>query len=226
MDNYLRDRFRVVGAIAIVVAVITFFVLSFASSKEKYETAIVLKTLNSEIIQALLNSKNDNGIPGDWGWKNNSPSTKVIMRNFFKYLNVSNYCLDFDYGCFPVGGYSSLSGKNIAFNPMQYPSVQLSNGISIAVQAKGNCRKYNSVCALVYVDVNGADKPNVFGKDLFVFTIINNDTYAFVPYNNELSADMLKNDLLYGCNSNSESAMNCAAVISKNNWKIDSEYPW
>ena len=205
MDNYLRDRFRVVGAIAIVVAVITFFVLSFASSKEKYETAIVLKTLNSEIIQALLNSKNDNGIPGDWGWKNNSPSTKVIMRNFFKYLNVSSYCLDFDYGCFPVGGYSSLSGKNIAFNPMQYPSVQLSNGISIAVQAKGNCRKYNSVCALVYVDVNGADKPNVFGKDLFVFTIINNDT---------------------GCNSNSESAMNCAAVISKNNWKIDSEYPW
>ena len=61
---------------------------------------------------------------------------------------------------------------------------------------------------------------------LFVFTIINNDTYAFVPYNNDLSADMLKNDLLYGCNSNSESAMNCAAVISKNNWKIDSEYPW
>ncbi len=226
MDNYLRDKFRGVGAIAIVVVVITILVMYFSSVKDKYETGLILKTFNSEIIQAILNSKNDNGLPGDWGWKNNSDNSSLIVRKFFKYLKIDNFCSEFDYGCFSVNGYKSLNGKHSDINLLKYPAVQMNNGISMAVRAKGSCRKYNSVCAIVYVDLNGAEKPNVFGKDLFVFTIINNDTYAFVPYNNELSADMLKNDLLYGCNSNSESAMNCAAIISKNNWKIDSEYPW
>ena len=226
MDNYFRDRFRFLGVLAIIVCLIAFLVLSFASSKEKYKTALVLKTFNADIIQAILNSKNDNGNPGDWGWTLNANSSRVVTKKFFKYLNVSKFCSEFSYDCFPVNGYTSLNKKQSKINPSIFPSVELNNGITISVQSKGSCRKYNSVCALVYVDINGINKPNVLGKDLFVFTIINNDTYAFVPYNNDLSASMLKNDLIYGCNNNSEDAMNCAAIISKNNWKIDSDYPW
>lgn len=83
----------------------------------------------------------------------------------------------------------------------------------------------------MYVDINGHQKPNQVGRDIFVF-----DIYATAKQkNNRLKfwGEQYKiEDLIkisdYGCNKLAGifSGFNCGALIYKSGWNIPANYPW
>lgn len=226
MDDFLTSRYRTVGILTVLVIVAFFLVLLFVQYREKKNISMRLRVFYSDIVQSLLISKNMNGMPGEWGWKPGYKNVNLLNGNFFNYLKVEENCAQAPGTCMPNVAYKSIKEKETNINLYNFPSVRLRNGISLAVETIGKCKRTNQACALVYVDLNNVEEPNAFGKDLFVFTIINSGTVAFLPYDSYLSKDKLKDDINYGCNKISKIAMYCSGYLAKNDWIIDKDYPW
>jgi len=80
------------------------------------------------------------------------------------------------------------------------------------------------------VDVNGKLKPNIIGKDYFVFTI--QERYGLMPYGyanggrttygTNYNASDLLNDTPYGCH---HIGAYCSAYLMMNGWKMGNNYP-
>lgn len=66
---------------------------------------------------------------------------------------------------------------------------------------------------VVYVDLNGEKKPNIIGKDIFVFVYTDK---GFVPAGN----DRTKEFVAQNCSEDGSGVM-CASNIARNNWKFD-----
>lgn len=226
MDELSRNKFRSVGATAIIILAIFFVVLLFVQQREKKNISMKLKVFASDITQAILMSKNENGLPSEWGLKPGYKNVDILQHSLFKYLKISENCTEQPGTCFIDGNYKSIKEKETKFNLYNFPSVKMRNGISLAVETVSRCNKDNEICAIVYIDLNNTEQPNAFGKDMFVFSIVNSGVSPFRPYNHLVPLEGLKNDYKYGCNKDSEVAIYCAALIAKNSWKINASYPW
>ena len=225
MDRSTEKKFRALGAIIFVLVATFLLVAIFMQNKEKKDTSIKLKVLYSDMNSALNYAKITNGQLSYWGLMGGYKNTTTLNNNIFNNMNIEANCTIKQNNCFPETNYKSIKKKQTNINPSQYPSVRLKNGASISIETISNC-KYNETCAILYLDINGIEKPNALGKDLFVFTIINTDGNLVKPYGHDLPKDKLLNDTKYGCNKNSEAALYCGAYILKNNWKINKKYPW
>lgn len=226
MDDIQRKKLRAVGALAVlVIAILTIFFL-FLNAREKKNTALILRMFYSDMSQTFQFSMNTNGSPGEWGWHGGYKNAELINTYIAHYLRISENCIKKEGSCMPDVDYKSLNGKSANINLSKLPSVRLNNGIAFAVESIGSCKKTNSPCALVYVDINGVEEPNTFGKDLFVFMIVNSNSVPFIPYNVHLSQDDIVHHTKYGCSKKSEIAMYCSALIHSKGWVIDKNYPW
>lgn len=226
MDDFLTSRFRVVGVVTLLVLVVFFVVLLFVQYREKKDTAIKLKVIYSDINQSLLMSKNYNGSPGEWGWKPGYKNIELIENNVFSQLKISRNCMAAPSNCLADIKYKSIKEKATSVNLYNYPSIRLRNGISIAVETISKCKRDNEVCAFMYLDLNGPEEPNAFGKDLFLLQIVNNESTPLKVYGDGLSLDDLRGNEKFGCNKESNMALYCGALIKANQWKITSDYPW
>ncbi len=75
---------------------------------------------------------------------------------------------------------------------------------------------------LFFVDVNGKDKPNILGRDLFAFRVTKKGKILYGTACNGKSDDTAKisDDTLIGyCKDNSYSTA-CLAIIQRKNWKM------
>lgn len=73
---------------------------------------------------------------------------------------------------------------------------------------------------LVYIDINGMKKPNMFGKDVFEFEIdFQNGIVRPAGYN------AVESRINQSCNKSSDGRY-CAAKIMRDGWKIAKDYPW
>ena len=70
----------------------------------------------------------------------------------------------------------------------------------------------------VYVDINGGDKPNMMGKDLFILTRV--DDKGILPYGYNAS----DSTNIKSCSRSNGS--HCAERIKRAGWQIDKSYPW
>ena len=73
---------------------------------------------------------------------------------------------------------------------------------------------------LIIVDINGAQKPNQFGKDVFFLYRIEEDD-SIIPY----GADKTNDEIKESCSKNGN-GFYCAALIRANGWEIPNDYPW
>ncbi len=75
---------------------------------------------------------------------------------------------------------------------------------------------------LFYVDINGPKKPNVIGKDVFIFNVVDNDNIK--PYCYEYSKEYINRH----CNKSvSDKNYNCCtAKVINDGWQFKSDYPW
>jgi len=92
----------------------------------------------------------------------------------------------------------------------------LSNGSIISVS-----RAPSTDYPIFIADINGRQKPNVIGKDIFEFEYFNGKFAA-------RGAEFDKNDLkteANGCHKEGTGAF-CAQMIMLDNWQISEDYPW
>lgn len=72
---------------------------------------------------------------------------------------------------------------------------------------------------IIIVDINGSQRPNIFGQDVFFLERIE-EKDAIVPYGIDLEQSVINND----CKKQGV-GLYCAALIRKNSWKIPNNYP-
>ena len=70
------------------------------------------------------------------------------------------------------------------------------------------------------LDINGQQRPNTFGKDIFVMTTSSNK-FGFYRYN---STQDNRDWLLQACSKGSKENRHCGRLIQIDGWKIN--YEW
>jgi len=160
-------------AIIGVVAAITIPNLVANHRKREFETRLA-KTYQT-LSQALNLAIAEHGDVSSWDWKN-SPSYEqrddFIKKYFVPYLNVIKFCTATqvtDCRSSDKAVTSSISGQvgnswNIAGNP----KIILSDGalVNFYITKSGSTPTIS-----IYVDTNGSKKPNVYGYDVFHFSL-------------------------------------------------------
>ncbi len=154
-------------------------------------TVTQLKKTYSILSQALNLAVSEYGTVDNWDTYSyeadgdgilNTDKEGVIHRytvtNLIKHLKLSKDCGYKSEGCFTDNGYKRLNGdteRNFELLNNQYYKAILSDGVSIAIEGyppdvnSSEDRTYGEI----WVDINGPQKPNVVGKDLFLFGYTN-----------------------------------------------------
>jgi hypothetical protein len=145
-------------------------------------------------------------------------------------LKVVKYCVN-KAGCWNDGT-KTMSGSTFAYDSgatgigLNIITFDLANGVSVIIDGwngyEGNSYfgvKTNYRFISFWIDVNGQKKPNVIGKDVFVF--------VFTKERGLLPAghDMTDQRIATNCSKSGTGAF-CIERIIRNGWKIAKDYPW
>ena len=181
--------------------------------------------------QATKLSEIDNGPVNTWltdDVKNEDGSGAKLFtdRYIIPYLKVAKYCGNSTTG--DCRSYDTYTIKNPSPNTMNWlfasthSKFYLQNGILVSFSYDpGNVR------FMVNVDINGPAKPNIWGKDSFVFTyspMRNN----FGPDGRGSDRETNKSNSKWGCNKTASPSAGdtCAVLIQQDGWRIADDYPW
>ena len=185
------------------------------------ETVTRLKKVYSIVNQAYLQAQNDLGTIDNWGISNSShvvdpdtgeinnseetvKSMNLFWSTFESYLKTLKRCLDYENQCKPYA-VSQLGSNSIS--TMREPKLILNDG---AIFSGGwidniNCNK-NEICGNFSVDLNGLNRPNIVGRDIFYFYIYKNKILPMgqtddtkYSFDNYCLANTAKNYNGYGC---------------------------
>ena len=155
-----------------------------------------LKETQSILAQAFKLSQEEYGEVEGWDLKaGNSESALLIANNLKPFLKIATDCglEDIDKKCIP-STYLQLNGikhdKNY-INDKSYYKISLLNGTSIWWRAA----KENDTLIYFWIDINGKQQPNTYGKDLFVFSYENG---AILPNGSPTSSHNAKQHCIKG----------------------------
>ena len=203
----------------------------------KHQKQVAAKRLEqtySILSQALVRSQADYGDMSTWGISvstaidpDNENQHSDLIADFLKhlvpYLQLSSepvYKADitkFGY----QNPYHTKNGKTYTFSK-KVCLVELANGVSLFVGINGNGTTVYTL-PTIYVDINGKQGPNVIGRDMYLFTFDAGTTKRLQPYGYQYTIEELKEK----CKKEGENGNNtCAALIMKNGWQINEDYPW
>lgn len=144
-----------------------------------YEHQTVARMLETQSIltQAIRQAEEENGEMINWGITGqNAASANIIGEKLKPFLKIANDCgiSDDKERCFVKAPYSKLNGQNnsvgYALDTARY-KFSLMNGTSVSI-----IPIYNGIpnsfsgSVQINIDTNGTAKPNIIGKDLFMFS--------------------------------------------------------
>ena len=78
---------------------------------------------------------------------------------------------------------------------------------------------------VVFVDINGGEKPNRLGRDIFELILVS-DGKGVLPYGTNLSNDDVNKYCSYEVGIYDSDTVTCAEKIKRAGWIIDRSYPW
>lgn len=226
------------GIIAVVAA------LTLPSLINKYQNHVYLSSLKkiySTLQNAHLRVSDENGEPKDWvlyhytmGNQDNIKNVQ-IAESYARYI-VGRYCghtgskgITDCINLNPSTDFKVLNGQNAKENvwygvygvyhyTYQY---NLSSGATLALLFASNPSGgiyypliHKKIRILYILDVNGNNKPNQIGRDIYYF-MLNNDQNSIVPYYDGES-DCKKDG--YG--------FSCAYDVIGNGWNFPKDYPY
>jgi len=156
-------------------------------------------------------AQNEHGNISTWNIKdNNQASTRECFSYLEPYLKIVKKC-DNKNGCW-AGKTTSLSGQTAVWSGndhmgVQFVGIVLSDGTNISFDLAGG---YQSPLGLpsdvyptifIFVDVNGNKKPNIFGRDIFIFALTKRGVLpSGVSNNSQNCSKSINNNFSgYGC---------------------------
>ncbi len=188
---------------------------------QKQTTVTKLKHTYSLLFQALKASEIENGEISNWdfGAVGCAGASEFTEKYIAPYLKIVKKCICDNTGECNITG-TSLNNPTSTFDVDYYTTrsekLFLSNGSIISVS-----RAPSTDYPIFIADINGRQKPNVIGKDIFEFEYFNGKFAA-------RGAEFDKNDLkteANGCHKEGTGAF-CAQMIMLDNWQISEDYPW
>lgn len=204
---------------------------SLIAKYNKAETLNILKKQTSVINNALLLSQSEYGEFSEWGlgnmgevggdFENYQKNLQNIVSRILPYLKVSK-----DLGIGSGEGKYITYLKNGAIHKWHSNThylVYLSDGTRVLFfinndKLNPDDEKNTYKDLAITVDINGDKKPNIYGKDIFMY-YITPDTKNLLMYGNMFS----RTDMLKDCKN---SGFYCGALIQYDGWEISDDYPW
>ncbi|MBR6099100.1 type II secretion system protein [bacterium] len=173
-------------------------------------TITKLKKMYSTLQQAYLMNKALDEIKLGNTQAHNAEAAQEIAAVFVPYLHISKDCGTDKPGCVNSGTYKYLSGSNATnynYGGTAAYRVLLNDGSCIWFR-----RVNPSLLSAIFYDVNGENPPNMWGKDLFEFVVVND---RVLPTGIEGTERLFDTD----CNPNGQ-GIGCAAwVLQQENFE-------
>ena len=194
---------------------------SLIGKYQKKETVAQLQKAYTVLNQAFRQAEAENESSEYWNESSNQAS--VIFEKYWKpYLKSPQICISFTNYC----GYQKqqpwkqLRGNNddycVLLSSNYRLSMTLADGQFVSIISGSG---YDVNDKRMIVDLNGPRKPNILGRDTFLFTRVSGK--GILPYGYQENSGTVNND----CSKSGKGYM-CAAKIIKENWEINNDYPW
>ena len=218
----LAEVLITLGIIGIVAALT---IPNIITNYQKKQTAAQLKKAYSQLAQALEFAKNDNGPVKQWSMYVSPPVDLQFGRDLLKYIvpYFKGASIKYAYNSaaalygkarYPV----NFKGENTGGAPLDQYWMETADGMFISAATAS----WSEARMFFQIDINGAKKPNVFGKDIFYFSLDANGKLS--AYGSAISRDnILKTGCCKTCSGRGES---CSSVIVQDGWVIAPDYPW
>ena len=188
------------------------------------QKSVALKKAYTNLSQAVLMSQQEHGEVADWDKApyHNKGMLEWSNEYIFKYMKKVTACEDRNSAikC-PTDANKICNAENGACLSVGVTMAiyVLADGENIYIFSGGNPVAGKSGFLHILVDVNGIKKPNVYGKDVFVFTLSLNDEKPLKAWG--CSSSRVR--ALECCQNYSEK---CASLLELDNWQFKSDYPW
>jgi len=109
-----------------------------------------------------------------WDWKEDvgeADRDSFVEKYFLPYLNVVKFCSALKpQGCFAPEAYKYMNGTNwMTPNTSKFTKVVLADGATLQFYYSNYNLSTSKKLLGIHADVNGKNKPNVLGRDVFVF---------------------------------------------------------
>ena len=190
---------------------------------QKRATVVKLKKAYTDLSKAIKFSEAQYGDINSWNWDlDNQAFFDKYFSHYIKIKQTTKNNEDISY-------YRLSGQKETNFSPISNPNIIITKSVYWILY-----NRHTDYISLL-IDINGADKPNTFGKDLFVYFLFK-DKNLLIPHawsdggedNPITNRNILKNGPSYNsyqCNKNAR-GMWCAALIMADGWEIKNDYPW
>ena len=201
---------------------------------QKKVTATRLKRAYNVIAQTIERSKVDYGDVSGWGLERIvGDSSSFANRQYIRVLFATQFwepwipaIRDRYYGTAKEFGYETINDKPANTAPITWYILNDGTIYGIDALVAGNEDKWGNINGIGYfVDVNGFAKPNLYGRDIFLFKL--NLTTGNVIDNSE---NFARDELIDKCrNSRKDSGYSqyyCTILIAYDGWEIKPDYPW
>ena len=205
---------------------------------QKITTVAQLQKAYSTLSQAFTMAQKDYGDISQWEFKPENPEngdTQSLQddldifanRYLIPYLKIVTLCKggsaakkDCSYP------YYYTDGINIEtyYKTGNLYKFILNNINTIWLAYDNNSGNYTMGSMLITVDINGSQKPNTYGKDIFVM-VLNSNSSKLKMFGEGLKRETLLNSSGWGC-AGSINTFYCGALIQNDGWQIKDDYPW
>ncbi len=200
-----------------IVAAMTMPVL--IANHQKKETVAKLKKAYSILQQATIFAKQEYGEVNDWDY---SDPYEFGQKYFKPYLKV---IVDTQK---EIYSWTDLTGNSHSYST--WPTLILADGTYIFIYLADPGYPVNFH---IGVDINGKQKPNKLGRDLFLFTYYKNALRTYSQYETGMPN---RNNVVYPgtsgqCNVDAQGGVMgpgsyCSTLIEMDGWEIKDDYPW
>lgn len=191
---------------------------------KKKEDVAKLKKAYTIINQAFKLSEVDNGSSEHWASAYDIGAIEYYEKYWEHYFQGPSLCQTYKECGFSSSRPWKLLNGNVAPTVVDMSGTSnsrvffyTSDGILFGIfSTHGDMTSPN---LSVFVDINGAKKPNINGKDLFIFTRVAGKGIYPLGYNHTIES-INQNCSLQGVGDY------CAAKIMQDGWEIKDDYPW
>lgn len=221
----LAEVLITLGIIGVIAAMTLPSVIGNAKNKQRSAT---LKKAYTILSQAILMSTQEHGDVTEWELAPYHTKGMLNWTNEYigKYFKIVSACEDGDTKA-PCA--NSLDRICNADNPSKCSSIGLytalyvlNDGSNIYIFSGGNPINGKSDFLHILIDTNGIHKPNLFGKDVFTFTLsLSNNMKPLQSY--PLPDKKTRESLLNSCQNTSSQ---CSGLLQYDNWELKKDYPW
>lgn len=214
---------EVIITIGIIGIIAEITIPNLVSDYQKQVTVNKLKKTYSEISQAIKLSEIDNSNFSTWEAPTTGDSEsnlKHFETYWAPYLKILKYCKTTSDCDYPDNVFyrKNKTKHHFADTDAQVTTV-LSDGTCLIVRFghRDNNKSFIKDYT-IFIDINGAKKPNTYGNDVFIILI--NDNGFVRPAGYTLSTDKINNECV-----NIEGRY-CFAKIVNDGWQIKDDYGW